>query len=66
MTMRAKRLAEDAQEKRTPKHRTPVQLGVSLELYTRLRRCAREDCLPLAAWLRQLAIKELRRRKSAA
>ncbi len=53
-------------EKRAPKHRTPVQLGVSRELYTRLRRRAREDGLPLAAWLRHLALKELRRRKSVA
>jgi hypothetical protein len=51
-------------EKRAPKHRTPVQLGVSLSLYKHLRRRAREDGLPLAAWLRQLAIKELRRRRS--
>jgi hypothetical protein len=53
---------EREQEKRTPKHRTPVQLGVSLGIYKRLRERATAEGLPLAAWLRRLALKELSRK----
>jgi hypothetical protein len=52
-----------AEEKRARKHRTPVQLGVTPELYDRFRRKAASEGLNLAAWLRHLALRELRRRK---
>jgi hypothetical protein len=56
--------AERELEKRTPKHRTPVQLGVSLGVYKLLGQRAREEGLPLATWLRRLALRELRRKPS--
>jgi hypothetical protein len=52
--------------KTAQKHRTPVQLGVTREVYNRLRQRAAQDGLPLATWLRQLAIRELRRRPKPA
>jgi hypothetical protein len=57
--------AEMEQEKRTPKHRTPVQIGVSLQIYKLLRERATAEGLPLAAWLRRLALKELSRKLPA-
>ena len=55
-----------AGEKRgAPKHRTPVQLGVSRELYERFQQFAASQGLNLAAWLRTLALREMRRRKSS-
>jgi len=50
-----------AAEKR---YRSPVQLGVTPQVFKRLRQRAREEGLSLATWLRLLAIRELRRKKA--
>jgi hypothetical protein len=46
------------------RYRAPVQLGVTPKVFKRLRQRAREEGLSLAAWIRLLAIRELRRKKA--
>jgi hypothetical protein len=50
-----------ATEKR---YRSPVQLGVTPRVFKRLRQRAHEEGLSLAAWVRLLVIRELRRKKA--
>jgi len=53
---------EKQERKRVPKYRCPVMLGVTHPVHKRLRQRARQEGMPLAMWLRRLAIKELSRK----
>jgi hypothetical protein len=47
-----------------PTSRTMCALALTAKEYTRMRRRARQESLPFAAWLRRTALKELRRKPS--